>query len=128
MIAQRISSLREVAGAACDQRQFSHALRDFLDGFYAAPDVNKLLDEPKCLDASLKDDGLADAYLAAVCEHLCRRHRFPCPAWIKDPRRVLARPHFAAKTHELRMIYLEESPTAFRKRNLFVSANALSRA
>jgi hypothetical protein len=33
---------------------------------------------------------------------------------------------FAAKTNALRMLHLMDSPAAFRERNIFVSANALS--
>jgi hypothetical protein len=37
-------------------------------------------------------------------------------------------PWFAMKCHGGRMCMLIESPPAFRERNIFVSANALSRA
>jgi hypothetical protein len=128
MIAQRIASLSEVARIAQEERDLSHPLRDFLDGFHAQPALDKLSEEPPLLAGVLRDDGFADACLAAVCDHLCRRHRLPRPAWIKSKSRVLSRPHFAAKSHGLRMILLQESPPAFRERNIFVSANALSRA
>lgn len=128
MIAQRISSLKEVAELARHEGSLSYALRDFLDGFYAEPTPEKLREEPALLNTSFKDGGIADAYLAAVCDHMCRQYRFQRPAWIKNPIRVLKTPFFAAKTHGLRMIYLQESPTAFKERNIFVSANALSRA
>lgn len=128
MNAKRISSLSEVAEIARKDGRLSYALRDFLDGFYAEPAEEKVRDEPPFLTSALDDGGLADAYLAAVCDHLCRQYHLPRPAWIKDPLRVLRTPYFAAKTHGLRMIYLQESPTAFRQRNIFVSANALARA
>ncbi len=127
MIASRLFSLREVAETACLEGSLSHALRDFLDGFHAMPLEEKLRDEPMMLAEVLKDHGVADAYLAAVCDHLCRQYRFSRPEWVKSPLRVLEKPYFAAKTHGLRMIYLQESPTAFKQRNLFVSANTLSR-
>jgi len=128
MSVERISSLKEVAEAARGEKSFSYPLRDFLDGFYADPKPEKLFDEPPLLIDSIKDEGLADAYLAAVCDQLCRQYRFRRPSWIRKSRRVLKKPYFAAKTHGLRMIYLQESPPAFRERNIFVSANTLSRA
>lgn len=128
MIAPRISSLKEVAEVVLEDGQLSHALRDFLDGFYADPSSGKLREEPVRLTEALPDGAVADAYLAAVCDHLCRQYHLPRPAWIKSPDRVLKTPFFAAKSHGLRMIYLQESPTAFKQRNLFVSANTLSRA
>jgi hypothetical protein len=127
MTTQRVASLAEVARLAAQAGSLSFPLRDFLDGFQTEPGLAKLTEEPQKLAAFLRDDGLADAYLAAVCDHLCRRHRLVPPAWIFDPTRILRMPHFAAKTHGLRMILLQESPTAFRERNIFVSANALSR-
>lgn len=128
MTTGRISSLKQVAEVARHDGQLRHALRDFLDGFYAAPMPEKVHDEPARLAPSLNDDGFADAYLAAVCDHLCRQHRLPRPDWVRQSDRVLHTPYFAAKTHGLRMIYLQESPTAFKQRNIFVSANTLSRA
>jgi len=41
---------------------------------------------------------------------------------------IMKTPWFAAKSPNLKAILLQESPAAFRVRNLFVSANALSRA
>ncbi len=128
MIADRISSLKEVAEVVRREGEIRYALRDFLDGFYAEPTADKLLEEPTWLTEALSDGGVADAYLAATCDHLCRQYHLPRPAWIKSGRRILRIPFFAAKSHGLRMIYLQESPTAFRQRNLFVSANALYRA
>lgn len=128
MIAERIASLAEVARIALQEGSLSFALRDFLDGFYADVDLQKLSEEPQHISAALDDGGFADAYLAAVCDHLCRRYALPKPDWIFAPGRILQRPHFEAKTHGLRMVLLQESPPAFRERNIFVSANALSRA
>jgi len=127
MIARRISRLSDVAEMARQEGNLSFPLRDFLDGFYTDPACEKLSDEPGLLARVLADDGFADAYLAAVCDHLCRQYKFPRPAWTKTPARILRKPHFAARTHGLRMILLQESPPAFRERNIFVSANTLSR-
>jgi hypothetical protein len=41
--------------------------------------------------------------------------------------RVMKHPWFAAKSPSMKAILLQESPAAFRVRDLFVSANALSR-
>jgi len=128
MIVERIASLADVATVARESRSFSHPLRDFLDGFYADPLPGRLSAKPQLLAGFLRDEGFADAYLAAVGDHLSRRYRLPRPAWVKSKDRILAKPHFSAKTHGLRMILLQESPPAFRERNIFVSANALSRA
>lgn len=127
MIAHRIATLADVAATARTYG-LSLPLRDFLDGFYENPRPTALADEPPLLAATLHDDGFADTYLAAVCDHLCRENRFPCPVWVERPERRLSKPWFAARTHGLRMIHLQESPPAFRERDIFVSANALSRA
>jgi hypothetical protein len=69
-----------------------------------------------------------DAYLAALAESLCREFGMCPPAWTEQPAYYLKRPWFAGGLDSLKAILLAESPAAFRRRNLFVSANALSRA
>lgn len=69
-----------------------------------------------------------DAYLAALAESLCREFGMRPPAWTEQPVYYLKRPWFAGGLESLKAILLAESPAAFRRRNLFVSANALSRA
>ncbi len=110
------------------QREFGYALRDFLDQFRFQPDRSLLLEEPALLEARLQDSGVADAYLASTAAWLCHRHGFLVPEWAKSISRTVNKPFFAAKTPKLRAILLQESPTEFRLRNLFVSANALHRA
>jgi hypothetical protein len=126
-IAARIGSLAAVAKAADTPENFFYALRDFLDGFYPAPSAEHLRDEPERLAARLNDDSYADAYLAAVAEHLAQAHNLPVPAWANDPTRIVREPRFAFKTPEGRIFLLAESPAAFRARNIFISADALTR-
>ncbi len=126
-IAARIASLAAVADAAGTPEQFSYALRDFLDGFYPEPSAEKLREEPVRLACRLGDQNYADAYLAAVAEHLASAHGLPVPGWANDPTRVVTEPTFAFKTPEGRIFLLAESPAAFRARNIFISADALSR-
>lgn len=64
------------------------------------------------------------SYLAAVTDDCCRRHHWVLPQWCIKQERFLTEPFFAAKTHALRMLYVMDSPAAFRERNIFVSARA----
>ena len=57
---------------------------------------------------------------------LCLDLGWARPTWVSGPERTVTQPWFAAKSDELRIILLHESPAGFRERNLFVSENALS--
>ena len=120
--------MREKFTAIIDTESFGYCLRDFLDRFREAPSYDLIAEEPILLEPQLRDEGRADAFLASTAAYLAQKHQFPTPAWASGNSRALVKPWFAAKSHNLRMVLLQESPAAFRVRNLFVSANALSRA
>ncbi len=122
------TSMREKFSGISDTRAFGYALRDFLDRFRENPSYELIAEEPVLLEPTLDDGGRADAFLASTAAYLAQKHQLKVPAWASANARALEKPWFAAQTHELRMVLLQESPTAFRVRNLFVSANALSRA
>jgi hypothetical protein len=121
-------TLKESMRTVREADDFGYALRNFLDRFRRDPAIQLLKDEPDSLTNMFNDEGLADAYLASAAALLCQEQGFSCPEWVDQPDRVFKRPWFAAKTPNLKAILLQESPAAFRVRNLFVSANALSRA
>jgi hypothetical protein len=121
-------TLAEVAAQARAGEPFSFVLRNFLDAFRASPAYAALADEPGLLSGSLPEGATVDAYLAATAESLAEEFRLPEPAWVRSEARRLRRPWFAVPWSGLRAVLLQESPAAFRSRNLFVSANALSRA
>jgi hypothetical protein len=112
----------EVAELTHAGEPFDFALRSFLDEFQTNPTATALTGEPRWLGTHL------DAYLAATAEALASAHGLAAPAWIWAESRKLRRPWFALPWSGLRAVLLLESPAAFRSRNLFVSANALSRA
>jgi hypothetical protein len=122
-----LESIAAIAEQSKTVEQFSLALRDFLDGFYENPGPFKLSDEPTRVTEILHDENYADAYLAALAEHLARQFGFSVPAWCQNPERVLKKPVFAFNSNEGRMFLLVESPTAFRSRNIFISGDALIR-
>ena len=77
----------------------------------------------------LKNEGshdLLDAYLAGTAVELSTGLGRARPRWTQAPERRLAAPWFAAKSDELRIVLLHESPAGFRERNIFTSENALS--
>jgi hypothetical protein len=124
----RPRTLAEVAALTRAGDSFDFALRNFLDEFRAQPDVLRLREEPARLAGIVADGERWDAFLAATAEELAANHGFKPPGWIWEEDRKLHRPWFALPWKGLRAILLLESPAAFRSRNLFVSANALSRA
>jgi len=118
---------RAFAAVASDV-EFGYVWRDFLDRFRDHPDAALIADAPASLTERLQDGGLADAYLAATAAWLANKHGLFVPLWAKGGSRALPHPWFAAKSHKLRMLLLQDSPSEFRLRNLFVSADALNRA
>ena len=126
--APRVQSLKSVGEILADGGEFSYALRDFLDGFYEQPREKAVTGEPPRLAGMVTDGEKLDAYLAAVAEHFCRMHRWRLPAWTSDACRFLDLPWFGMQSHAGRMLLLMDSPSAFRARNIFVSADALTRA
>jgi hypothetical protein len=121
---KRPQTLREVAHRVkSGVQKFDPAVLEFLDSFYAYSELRAaaLEQPPELIDA------LRDAYLAAVAEHLARSFALPIPEWTETQGNELHLPFFAGGLESLRGVLLAESPTAFRRRLLFVSKDALSR-
>jgi len=123
----RPQTMAEVAAQTRAGEPFDFALRCFLDEFQSEPDVARLRTEPARLSGVVPDGERWDAFLAATAETLAAAHGYEAPVWVWQETRKLHRPWFALPWKGLRAILLLESPAAFRSRNLFVSANALSR-
>ena len=125
---RRPDSLVEVAALSDSPRAFAYAVTEFLDQFRLESRAAMLADEPARLAARYDGGDVGDAYLAAVAVSLAREIHVPPPVWAWHESRKLRRPWFAHPGAALRATLLAESPAPFRERNLFVSANALSRA
>jgi hypothetical protein len=103
---------------------FDLSVREFLDNWQtmsAEQRNNALAEEPAALGK------IQDAYLAALAEHLALESRLPTPQWTEQPDRFLTEPFFAGGLESLKAILLVESPLAFRRRLIFISADGLSR-
>jgi hypothetical protein len=124
----RPQSLTAVSTQTTDRASFHLHLRDFLDEFRRRRAIEMLSVEPRRLAGLFSGGDVADAYLAAVAVSLAREVAGDPPAWAWSDDRKLRRPWFAWPGPALRATLLAESPAPFRERNLFVSANALSRA
>ncbi len=122
------SSLERLANLAAEGQDFSFLLGDFLDGFYRLPKEASLLAEPALLATRHPKGTVLDAFLAAVAHELANKQGWPAPDWAFGEARYLHRPFFPIRAAAFRATLLLESPPPFRARNLFVTANALSRA
>ena len=97
-------------------------LFDFVDRFRADPAAVLVRTPPAAaLDARLA------ALLASTVDTLCHEQGRASPGW---SRAVAALPHpwFVSETENLKASALLESPVRFRRRNVFVLFNFLSRA
>ncbi len=122
----RPRTLAEVANCARSFGGIDMFVREFLDEFYGERDpIRKnlmLYPEPP-----LSDNARENAYLAAVAEHLALRNMMSVPSWVNSPTRFLRSPYFPAGLESLKAICVVESPSAFRRRLIFVDADPLSR-
>ncbi len=127
----RPESLHEYSRALAKGNPDGWGLGDFLDAFYGVPQNHRqgMIDrEPELLAGRIEKGEVTDAYLAATAEYLAWHFRLRNPEWTQNLRRFVREPWFATGISGLRPLLAMESPAAFRRRNLFVSRNALSRA
>lgn len=126
MLKRRPHSLKEIVLFGDRNGNMDSFLREFLDEFYVQPDSTKqqamLTDEPPLLASEH-----ANAYFAAVAEHLALRNHLAVPEWAAAPKRFLKRPFFPCGLESLKATLLMESPSAFRRRMIFVGADPLYR-
>jgi hypothetical protein len=69
-----------------------------------------------------------NSYFAASVEYLCLESHILVPDWVHNKKYFLKEPFFAGGLESLKAFLLVESPLPFRRRNIFVSENALERA
>jgi len=121
----RPSSVAEIAERAAQSTQnFDLAVREFLDSWETMPRAMRadaIADEPIAVGR------VEDAYLAALAEQLAERGGLDVPTWTEKPGRFLREPFFAGGLESLKAILIVESPSAFRRRLIFISADGLSR-
>jgi hypothetical protein len=111
-----------------EKRYFDLHIGNFLDTFYRST----LQEREAMVSQEPEDSDQLDAYmlpfLAAMTHKLCNDYRVPCPLWVLKPKYRLRDPYFPLNAKgKLRELLMEESPPEFRERNLFPSANCLSR-
>ena len=95
---------------------------DFVDRFRAKPAAALVATAP-----AVGFDPRLAALLASIVDSLCAAQGWPPPDWSAGIG-PLPRPWFVAGVENLKASALLESPVRFRRRNLFVLANFLSRA
>ena len=122
------TSLKQLAALTLQGADFSFLLGDFLDGFYRHPDLDALTPEPSLLADRRPEGAVLDAFLAAAAHALANAQGWPGPVWAFGEGRYLRRPFFPIWAAAFRATLLLESPPLIRAGNLFVTANALTRA
>jgi len=68
-----------------------------------------------------------DAAFAALAEYLARRDNWPLPPWARKPGRYSDKWWFVTPLQGMHPTALQESPSSFRTRGIFITAGALSR-
>ena len=100
---------------------------NFLDSYYRA-DIEKrermLAEEPKVYQNVRVIDYVN---IAATVHKLARDSGISVPSWVFKKKYYTEEPYFPVRHPDLRLVYMFESPSEFKHRNMFVSENVLSR-
>lgn len=124
----RPRTARAVAGRAETLEQFGRNVRDWFhelrhvttrDGLRAA-----VSHRPPRLRGNFPGGQIADAFLAAQVEYLCRHAEIRPPRWTGSPEYVLDDPWFGYSDAPagLRAILIRDAPAEFKNRNLFTTS------
>ncbi|MFC4236005.1 hypothetical protein ACFOY8_12235 [Thalassospira xianhensis] len=121
-------SLAEVPRRVKEHDQDFHVVfHEFLDTFYVEEDKTlKYAMLTECPD--FLEDDVKDSYIGGVAEYLCYRWGIGTPPeWTNDPRRFLKKPWFPPGVETEKPRLLVESPSAFKRRLIFIEAEPLRR-
>lgn len=99
---------------------FGPALKEFYREMAKTPSRIGIADAPP-----LTGRPEYDAYLAAVAEVVAGEWGWTAPAWIFDSNRFLSEPYFGMAPPGMRVYLMQQSPIAFRRRNIFVEKEAV---
>ena len=114
-----------------DRGRMWFAIGNYLDEFYYSMSNEQrqevLNEEPEWFDGAGEYE---KAFIVAMVNKLAVDYNLDTPSWVyKDEYFQLKTPHFAMNAKgDLRLLLLVESPKQFRMRNIFTTANVLSRA
>jgi hypothetical protein len=103
-----------------------YLLANFIDEFNRSAKENKIKIIKNCPFPELKKKR-DKAYIAALVEELCVRNKIRIPDWVEDKKLFLKEPFFVGELESIKSFLLVESPVSFRRRNIFVSENVLTR-
>ena len=124
--AGRPRSLKDVLSLGQKHGNIDGFIREFLDEFYVEQD-SKEREAMLQVEPPLTPEDRTNAYLAAIAEHLAFRYHLVVPTWAVQPARFLKLAFFPCGLESLKATLLVESPTAFRRRMIFVDADPLYR-
>lgn len=118
---------RLLAEGAGDRDLFRHTVAQMLD-FYASAGRRGVDAAGLFVDGpGLTGDERVDAGLAGLAEYLAERDGWPVPAWVTEPGRY-ANGWLACAIPGLREIAQQETPAAFRRHGVLLTAGDLARA
>lgn len=119
-------SLAGVARRALAGEPFLFATRELLDELALLQTdeqrARALHDEPPLTGVDHQD-----AYLGALGEHFAMRFALERPTWVTRPERFLDRFWFRSDVPGFRAMAIAQSPAAFRRRGIFITAGVLER-
>ncbi|MEW5692336.1 MAG: hypothetical protein AB1765_03460 [Candidatus Hydrogenedentota bacterium] len=116
-----INEMSRLFNRGCDSALL---IGNFLDEFKNAADEDRRKSVQK---PPVNTKGNKSSYLAAMVEQLCLEYKLDIPAWVNDKKYFLKEPVFYTAFENLKTVLIQESPVPFRRRNIFVSGNALDR-
>ncbi len=122
----RPQTARAVARRAASIEEFGMNLRDWFHELRHLSTRAQLLAavkvRPERLAGRFPLGDVADAFLAAQVEFICRRAQVAPPRWTHDPSYVLDQPWFSTPGRRMRAHLLLDTPNEFRNRNVFTTS------